>query len=193
MLTIYIDFKSAASYLALEPTLALIQETGIEARWLPFSSRALIIPAEKPHETVGERHRRVRAISQRNTHLHYAKVQEINMEFADDPAGSDAALQALTALKESPSPIPFVRSAFEAYWVNQADLNDRSAAARLLTANGYDDPDWEVAESQLDAIRNDALDRKVFETPTYLIDGQIFLGREHLPWIRTVADDRMRR
>ena len=184
MLTIYIDFKSPASYLALKPTIALIEETGIEAQWLPFSSRPFIIPAEKPDETIGERHRRVRAISQRDTHLHYAEVQGLEMTFADKPAGSEAALQAVTALRETS--VSFVQSAFKAYWSEQVDLDDQGIVTQLLENCGHGALDWETSARQLDEIREEALERKVFETPTYLIDGQIFLGREHLPWIRSL-------
>ena len=35
MLTVFIDFKSPASFLALEPTLALAQETGVQRH--PFA------------------------------------------------------------------------------------------------------------------------------------------------------------
>ena len=185
MLTVYIDFKSPASYLAMEPTLALIEETGVEAQWLPFSSRPFTIPAEKPGETVGERHRRVRAISQRDTHLHYAEVQGLELQFADESADSEAALQALIALQESP--IRFIRSAFKAYWSDQVDLDDQGIVTQLLESCGHGAPDWEASARRLDEIREEALERKVFETPTYLIDGQTFLGREHLPWIRSLC------
>jgi len=184
MLTIYIDFKSAASYLALRPTLAMIEKTGVEAKWLPFSSRPFSIADEKPNETAGERHRRVRAISQRDTHLHYANAQGLNMQFAHQPAGSDAALEALTALQGIP--VPFIQAAFAAYWSDQADLNDQSVVSEILQDCGYGDLEWKGAEDKLQTIREDAEERKVFETPTYIIKGQIFLGREHLPWIRSI-------
>ena len=58
MLTVTIDFKSPASCLALEPTLALARETGVEIDWLPFSVRRFSIPEEQANETVGERPRR---------------------------------------------------------------------------------------------------------------------------------------
>ena len=35
MLTVYIDFKSPESYLALQPLLALAEETGCGLRWQP--------------------------------------------------------------------------------------------------------------------------------------------------------------
>ena len=184
MLTIYIDFKSAASYLALNPTLALIEETGIEARWLPFSSRPFTIPEEIPDETVGERHRRVRAIAQRDAHLHYAAVQKIELQFSNNPKGSETALAALAVLDSDP--VPFIRSAFKAYWADEADLGDENIVAELLQNCGCETPNWSNAMAALQAIRENAEEQKVFETPTFLIEDQIFLGREHLPWIRSI-------
>ena len=184
MLTIYIDFKSAASCLALKPVLELVEETGIETSWLPFSSRPFRIPDEKAEENVGERHRRVRAISQRDAHLHYAAVQGIELHFSHNPKGSEAALAALAVLDGNP--IPFIRSAFKAYWADQKDLDDENTVTGLLQDCGLEPPDWPDAVEALQSIREKAEEQKVFETPTFLIDGQIFLGREHMPWIRSL-------
>ena len=60
---IFIDFKSPAAYLALKPTLALLQEENIEARFRPFRVRERDVPQIAEHETVGDTHRRVRAQS----------------------------------------------------------------------------------------------------------------------------------
>lgn len=188
MLTVYIDFKSAASYLALKPVLELIEQTGIEARWLPFSSRPFRIPDEKAEEDVGERHRRVRAISQRDAHLHYAALQEIELRFSNNPKGSEAALAALAVLDSDP--VSFIRSAFKAYWDDQKDLDDQNTVTGLLQDCGLEHPNWPDTVEALQSIREKAEEQKVFETPTFLIDGQIFLGREHMPWIRSlIADD----
>jgi len=184
MLTIYIDFKSAASYLALKPTLAMIEETGVEARWLPFSSRLFKIPDENADENVGERHRRVRAIAQRDAHLHYAAVQKIDLQFSNSPESSDAALAALAVLNSDP--VPFVLAAFQAYWSSQADLDDQATVSQLLNNCGHEISNWPDAMAALQMIRENADEQKIFETPTFLIDGQIFVGREHLPWIRSI-------
>lgn len=184
MLIIYLDFKSAASYLALGPTIALIEETGVKANWLTFSSRPFTIPVEQSEETVGERHRRVRAIARRDTHLHYAAMQNLDMSFADQPKGSETALAALAAL--DCDPVPFIRSAFSAYWKEQKDLDDQLVIEQILKQCGLDQPDWSDAFSKLNDIRQQAEDQKIFETPSFLIDGQLFLGREHLPWVRSI-------
>lgn len=184
MLSVAIDFKSPASYLALEPTLVMARESGVAIHWLPFSVRALSVPEEQENETVGDRHRRVRAAAQRDIHLHYAVVQGVDMHFAKTPNGSDAALAALAVIEGDP--VPFLRAAFSAYWSGQADLADESVVAALLQSVGIDQPDWESAHAKLTSIRVEAEQAGIFEAPSYRIADQLFLGREHLPWIKSL-------
>ncbi|WP_339825303.1 hypothetical protein [uncultured Parasphingorhabdus sp.] len=186
MLTVTIDFKSPASCLALEPTLDLARETGVQIEWLPFSVRPFLIPEEKSEETVGERHRRVRALSQRDTWLHYAAVQDRDMHFEETPAGSDAALAALATIEGDP--VPFIRAAFAAYWNEQADLDDEMVVAALLTSVQKPVPDPQLASEKLLSIRTRAEEDGIFESPSYIIADQLFVGREHLPWIRSLIE-----
>ncbi len=186
MLTVFIDFKSPASFLALEPTLALVRETGVPVDWLPFSVRPFSIPEEQPDETVGERHRRVRAIARRDTHLHYAAIQGREMHFAKAPADSDAALAALAGLDDDP--VPFLRAAFDAYWTDQADLNDEAVVAGLFSSLNLALPDMQSAREKLDSIRSTAEESGIFESPSYVIADQLFVGREHLPWIGSLIN-----
>ena len=194
MLTAYIDFKSAASYLALAPTLALAAETGTTIQWLPFSSRPFKIPAEKPEETVGDRHRRVRAIAQRDTHLHYAKAHGIAMHFRESAHGADAALAALAAVvtNSDNDPLPFITAAFAAYWEAQKNLDDPIIVQELLDTAGLVVAETDRTQEALDRLRDTALEQGIFETPTYVIDEQRFLGREHLPWLRALIADYQR-
>lgn len=184
MLTVSIDFKSPASYLTLGPTLDLAKETGLEIDWLPFSVRPFSVPAEKRGETVGDRHRRVRAIAQRDTHLQYAAVQGLQMRFSNTPAGSDVALAAMAGIEDNP--IPFIRTAFDAYWIEQANLDDGSVVASLLASLDMAIPDPQSGQAKLMKSRKKAEEMGVFESPSYVIADQLFVGREHLPWIRSL-------
>ncbi len=186
MLSVFIDFKSPASFLGLEPTLALARETGVYIDWLPFSVRPFSIPEQQADETVGERHRRVRAIAQRDTHLHYAAVQGREMHFSKIPAGSEAALAAMTGIDGDP--VPFLRAAFDAYWTDQADLDDEAVVAELLSSLNLPLPDMQPAHEKLDSIRARAEESGIFESPSYLIADQLFVGREHLPWIGSLIE-----
>lgn len=184
MLTVTIDFKSPASYLALEPTLDLVRETGVHIDWLPFAVRPFSVPEEQAEETVGERHRRVRAVAQRETWLHYAAVQGRKMHFSKMPAGSDAALAAMAGINGDP--VPFMRAAFAAYWTERADLDDQAVIAALLSSVQITLPDSQSASAKLISIRARAEELGIFESPSYVIADQLFVGREHLPWIRSL-------
>lgn len=184
MLTIYLDFKSPASYLALEPTLDMAQETGAHIDWLPFSVRPFSVPEEQADETVGERHRRVRAIAQRDTYLQYSAVQGREMQFSKTPAGSDLALAAMAGIEGDP--VPFMRAAFAAYWIEQVDLDNAAVIVALLQSVGADIPDLKSAREKLALIRDRANESGIFESPSYVIQDQLFVGREHLPWIKSL-------
>jgi len=186
MLTVFIDFKSPASFLALEPTLTLVRETGVQIDWLPFAVRPFLIPEEQVNESVGERHRRVRAIAQRDTHLHYAAVQGREMHFSKTPAGSDTALAAMAGIDGDP--VPFIRAAFDAYWRDQADLDDETVVTDLLSSLNLPLLDMQSAREKLDSSRAIAEDSGIFESPSYVIADQLFIGREHLPWIGSLIE-----
>lgn len=181
MMRIYIDFKSPAALLAMEPTLALSEKLGLRFEYLPFRTSQFPIPEEKPEETRGETHRRVRAIARRNTYQKYAAIQGTDLKFPNEPGETDLALAAL--LYVQPSPDKFIKAAFSAYWSEGQDLNDRDLVHRLLSAEGFGADKY---LGELEQIYQEAEEIGIIDAPTYVVDGQIFLGREHLPWIETL-------
>lgn len=183
--TIYIDFKNPASYLALTPTCALLERLGIQARWLPFATNEETIPEQKAEETRGEQHRRVRALARRQTHLLYADIQGVEMKFRETPGATDTCLAALALLEQDQ--LPFLRAAFEAYWIDGADLDDETVV-QSLWAQTVSDRELDLASGReaLARIREEAIESKVFHAPTYRLGEQLFVGREHLPWIESL-------
>lgn len=186
MLRIYIDFKSPAACLAMAPTLALSQKLGQAFEYLPFRTREAAIPEQKSEETKGETHRRVRALARRETHLKYAALQGTSMRFREGSVETDMALA--TLLYVQPSPEKFIQTAFAAYWTGQQNLNDASVVEALLNSAGYDASSFDAGKylADLDTIQQEAEDMGIIDTPAYFIDGQIFIGREHLPWIEAM-------
>lgn len=188
MLEIYIDFKSPAAYLALAPTKAVLAETGYAARWLPFRVRERDVPPTGKNETVGESHRRVRAESRRQLFLHYAGLQGLTMNFPKTRKGTDLALGVLAEI-DGPA-LPYIEACFEAYWVTGADLDDAATVAKILTASGAaHNGDLSSARMALENAFEAAQAAGVVDTPGYLIGGQFFAGREHLPWVRQLIDE----
>ena len=74
----------------------------------------------------------------------------------------------------------------EAHWRDDADLADRATLARLGTSVGLDPeplldaaPSAEIA-TLYEANTAEAIERSVFGSPTYFVDGDMFYGQDRL-------------
>ena len=186
MLTIYLGFKSPAAYLAMKPTLALIERLELETVWKPFRTVERDVPKLGKEETVGESHRRVRAASQRALAIKYAKHQGIDLRFPERLGASDLALGVLTVIEGDP--LPFIQAAFEAYWQDHADLENSEVVKDLLQSTETKlSTDLAGARDVLEKSQEEAEEAGIVGAPAYVIEDQIFVGREHLPWIEEIA------
>lgn len=190
MLTVYIDFKSPASYLALAPTMRLIDELSVPVRWRPFSTREREQPDNQRGSAVAASHFRVRSASRRAMYSHYAQLQDLPLHWPPAGAGSDLALGVLALADEVPR--EFLKAAFESYWVRHEDLDDIDVLRRLIAPLPLEMP------TAGDALLREALAEAqaaaeaagVVEAPAYVVENQLFIGREHLPWIRELLGTR---
>lgn len=186
MLTVYIDFKSSAAYLAIKPTLDLAARLSLPLDWRPFQTVERDVPQLGKEETVGESHRRVRAASQRALAIKYAGQQGIDLKFPPHPGVTDLALAVLAEIEGDP--LPYIQSAFAAYWRDHADLDDPETIREIIATSGMTyTGDLAIARESLDAALQQAEDAGIVGAPAYVIDEQIFVGREHLPWIEEIA------
>lgn len=186
MLTVYLDFKSPAAYLAMTPTLALVDRLGLATTWKPFRTVERDVPKLGKEETVGESHRRVRAASQRALAIKYAEHQGIDLTFPEKLGASDLALGVLAAIEGDP--FAFISAAFEAYWQDHADLDDQKVVENLIQKSEAQlTADLSQCRDFLDAAQDQAEAAGIVGAPAYVIAEQIFVGREHLPWIEEIA------
>lgn len=185
MLTIYIDFKSADSYLALKPSLSLAERLDLDVEWRPFRSVPRELPASSPDRRRTELHHRVRTAARRREQQTYARHQGLELRFRDPEGSSDLALGVLAAL-EGP-PLSFVRRAFEAYWSEGANLDDEAEVSRLI-----DDPRALSLAREALAVAQEAAERAgIVDAPAYVVHGQIFVGRQHLPWVEELVREKL--
>jgi 2-hydroxychromene-2-carboxylate isomerase len=203
-LIVYIDYKSPYAYLAIDPTYALAQELGIEVDWRPFT---LDIPsylgsARLSHEgkvvendrTPGQwtkvkyayhdvrRYGALRGLIIRDaTRMWDSSLTGIGMLWAK--AQGAAILRAYSAL------------VFERFWKRELDPEDAEVIERVLDeagarTAGFRDYAQREGRALHDGLQRDAFEAGIFGVPTYVIDGEVFFGREHLPRIRWMLTGR---
>ena len=188
-LAVVLDVKDPHSYLAKDPTYALADDLGVDIDWLPFVSRPLRRPASVGEDR-GSRHRRFRAAYIERAIARYASVRGITIRnIYRAPDSSLAGMGMLAARGHSEAALrSYLDQAFRQYWEDDLDIEDADIISGLLSAAGVVDFDFDTA--RFEALQESLALAGVFETPAYLVDGEIFLGRAHLPMIRWILSNR---
>ena len=102
----------------------------------------------------------------------------------NDPALANSMLIAALALAQDAGPL--AHALMQAHWHDDADLASRDTLCRLARAAGVDpEPLLGKAESPqvraaYEANTREAIERSVFGSPTYFVDGDMFYGQDHL-------------
>lgn len=191
-----IDFVNPKAYLALAPTFALEDELGVHFDWLPMRVSAPTRPAAaQPNEDRGTRHRRMRAEYNDMDMRRYARVYGI--ELGDPYRSEDPTIAAIGLAWARRAPHAarrrYVQGVFERFWGGRLDIEDPAAMEAVLREAAVDTTGWRdyVADAgRVEFERTCAAlrGRGVFDVPAYLVDGDLFFGRQHLPMIRWLLD-----
>jgi len=197
--TVCIDFKNPKAYLALAPTFALEDELGIAFDWLPLIVSPMSRPhAEQPNEDRGTRHRRIRAQYYERDMRRYASVYGI--ELADlyrNPDVSIASIALLWTKDRSPKALrAYLKTVFEQYWAVRFDIEDAAAIERIMRDVGVDTAGWAnfvagPGRASLEATTAMLRGAGLFDVPAYVVEDELFFGRQHLPMIRWMLTGRV--
>jgi 2-hydroxychromene-2-carboxylate isomerase len=190
-LPVTIDFKSPQAYLAIAPTCALADRLGISVDWLPMVLSQGTTPAPtNPGNDRGARHRRIRADYLDRDVLRYAADRGIELRgFHRQTDSTIAAIGLLWAKRHNPSVArAYVEQVFERYWREALDLEDAGAIRAVLAEVGAPDGGFEEfvkgpGRTELARIQSELREAGVFEVPSYLVNDEVYLGRQHLPLI----------
>lgn len=195
-LTVLFDFKDPGSYLALAPTRAMIESVGVTSHWYPFVGSGLRAPV-KPEaaDDRGGWHRYNRATYLARDLVRYAEARGLPARhFADGglyraTSGEVAAMGFNWATGAGPvSARDYMDRAFEGYWDGDVDLDSIADVETLLRACGIDTEGFDAycqheGLEELMAQRQDIGAAGGFATPSCLLDGEAFVGRQHLPYL----------
>ena len=182
MLEVYIDFKCAGSYLALDATLALIERSGVAVQWRPYSTAERDVPDEGADTLVIASHHATREASRRAIHIKYARLRGIDLAYPAIAGSTELALGALAQIEGDP--LPFIRACFCAFWEGHEALDDPQVVSELLAVSGVGHSgDLSGTRKAALVAQAEAVAAGIVDAPGYSIAGQVFVGRQHLPWI----------
>jgi 2-hydroxychromene-2-carboxylate isomerase len=205
-ITVYSDYKSPYAFLAKDLIYELEQEFEIRLDWLPYTldipsylgtarvdeTGAVIEAARNPHQWRRVRYSymdcRRQARKRGLTILGPRKIWDSSL----------AAIGMLWAKRQDAAVFrAYHDRVFERFWRRELDIEDPAVIAGVLAESGADTTgvgDYLAGEGRRehDVIRAAAEAAGVFGVPSFLIDGELYWGREHLGDIREMLAPRLR-
>ena len=189
--TFVFDFAQPESYLALYPTLDLVRESGAVVEWLPTTVPRLQPPQPADPDDRTARHMRFRAEYREMDLRRYASVQGLELGNLYRETDSSLAAASVLWLAETSSQLlqPYVEQLFDEYWSEAIDIESPAALRAVLQEVGADLPEASVALGKESVDRFEQTQRSLraagaIGAPGYLVGGEYFLGRAHLPMVR---------
>jgi 2-hydroxychromene-2-carboxylate isomerase len=190
-LSVYFDFKSPNSYLALAGLLAL-KEDGATLQWHPFDHKPLNRPASPmDSEDRSTMHRRIRGEYVVADIQRYAPHSLGDIHRATDCSLANMGLLWLKT-QSSPGVETYVEAVFAALWLDDLDIT-KAPLIRDLVARAagpvFDSNEWNTflegtGETALAAAKANAAAAGVSYAPTMTLGDEPFQGRAQLPLIR---------
>lgn len=200
-MNIYISFGQLESYLALKPVKDLLAETGAAIDFIPMlGSLGNVVskaPAgqEDPLAEYKERRARARHRATGRERQRMVEMLGITGEAAAREIDPLFLCLGLTWVADRyGDQLVYVDRAFAATYVEGSDVESVESVTRLIeesgvSADGFD----EYVEAQSESFTSSVdrlLEEGLLSAPAFVVDGEIFHGREHLPLIRWMLNGR---
>jgi 2-hydroxychromene-2-carboxylate isomerase len=195
-ITVLFDFKDPHSYLAVAPTRSMLETLPVRSHWYPFLGSPMRQPVRpESADDRGGWHRYHRAVYLARDLCRYAEARRLPARHFHDGglyrqvSGEIAVMGYNWATGAGPE---FARSymdqTFEGYWDGALDLDDLADVTLTLMRSGVDVDGFDVycqqeGVEELLAQRADIGEAGGFATPSCLLDGEAFVGRQHLPYL----------
>ena len=203
-LIVYLDIKSPYAFIAREPTLGMAAELGIDIDWRPLTLNIPSYLGSAKLDSSG------RVESAERTPEQWAKVkyayrdarryageQELKLRGTEKIWDTSlvhmgfwwARLQGDALLQR------FLDLVYPRFWVREFDAEDMGVVTAALRDAGVETGGFETYVQGEGREFHDASQQAIFEAgifgvPGYVIDGEYFFGREHLPMIRWILEGR---
>jgi len=197
-LRVYIDFKSPYAFIAKDPTWALEEAFGIEIDWYPLTLNIGSYLGTAKTDDRGE------VVENNRSQRQWAAVKYAYMDarryarlrglwLAGTRKIWDSSIAAIGLLwvkqQDRAALRRYMDIVFERFWKRELDIEDVEVVRSVLleagaTVSGFDEYLNGEGRRYHAALQDEILDAGLFGVPTYVIDGEMYFGREHLPRVR---------
>lgn len=197
-LKVYIDYKSPYAFIAKDPAYALEAEFGIQIDWYPLTLNIGSYLGTAKTDNGGkvvENNRSPRQwaavkYAYRDARR-YASLRGLTLRGTQKIwDSSTAAIGLLWAKQQGHDPLKrYTDNVYERFWQRDLDIEDPQVILAVLREAGVDVNgfmEYLAGEGRRyhDALQDEILDGGLFGVPTFVIDGEMYFGREHLPRVR---------
>jgi 2-hydroxychromene-2-carboxylate isomerase len=202
-LAVYIDLKSPYAFIALEPTRDMARVAGVEIDWRPFT---LDIPSYLGSAKLASDGKQVESASRTAQQWsgvryayrdarRYANLTGKTLRGTVKIWDSSRAAIAMLWAKQRGGFDRFVDVTYAAFWKRELDIDDWSVLERALVESDVDVAgfrDWAEGPGRElhDETNRAAFDAGVYGVPTYLVEDEMWFGREHLPRVAWILGGR---
>lgn len=197
-LAVYIDYKSPYAYVAKDPTYALETEFGIEIDWYPLTlnigSYLGTARTDKRGKVVENDRSPRQWAAVKYAYMdtrRYASLRHLTLRGTQKIWDSSIAAIGLLWAKQRGRDVlkRYTDIVYERFWKRELDIEDAAVVAAVLreagaAVDGFDEYLAGEGRRYHDALQDEILDAGLFGVPTYVIDGEMYFGREHLPRVR---------
>jgi 2-hydroxychromene-2-carboxylate isomerase len=202
-LAVYIDLKSPYSYVAIGPTRAMARSFGVAIDWRPFT---LDIPSYAGSARLAKDGKRVE--SSNRTAEQWSGVRYAYRDARRYAALSGKILRGTVKIWDSSLAgiamlwaarrggiDRFLDVAYPPFWRRELDIEDLGVLERALAEAGIGTAGFAAwargpGRELHDRSNEAAFDAGVYGVPTYLVEDEMWFGREHLPRVAWILGGR---
>jgi 2-hydroxychromene-2-carboxylate isomerase len=202
-LSVYIDLKSPYAYLAIQPTRDMAAEVGVEIDWRPFTLDILSFlgsaKLDKKGVAQGKR-TETQWMGVRYTYMdarRYANLSGLTVRGTVKIWDSSlAGIAMLWAKRQGGDAFDrFIDHVYPPFWRRELDIEDGAVLETALRESGAAIDgfcEWAAGPGRAEHDRSNeaAFEAGVFGVPTYLVEDELWFGREHLPRVQWLLGGR---
>ncbi|WP_339525398.1 2-hydroxychromene-2-carboxylate isomerase [Pseudomonas sp. EA_35y_Pfl2_R111] len=182
----FFDFGSPASYLAWTQLPRIAREAGAQIVWRPMLLGGVFKATgnQSPVNIPAKGRYMLQDLAR------FAKRYGVTMAFSPSfPINTLTLMRGAAGYHGSERFEHYLKTIFEALWVQQKNLGKPEVVAEVLSAAGFDPAEFErlvsddAVKERLKATTEEAINRGVFGAPTFFIGSEMHFGQDRLDFV----------